>query len=312
MSALAEIPDAEIRAAAFLALRRLRAEKGVLTATDLQEGFLFGGERIPFANSRRGIWKPKRMQRLLSIKTVHPKPGNKVWYSDQYKAREEVYRAEEHVTYAFQGEDSASFDNQWLRQAMLEQVPLIYFFGVAPGRYEALFPVFIEDWSAASLSARVAVGRMAGEGTVEVPADAGDRRYAMREVKQRLHQASFREAILSAYRGSCAISGLPTPQLLDAAHIIPDGDEEYGAPVVPNGLALSKIHHAAFDGHMIGIDPDYRIHISERLLDLHDGPILELGIKDMNGKLIKTPHDSAKKPDRERLERRFEEFKICA
>jgi len=194
----------------------------------------------------------------------------------------------------------------------MEQVPLIYFFGVAPGRYEALFPVFIEDWSAASLSARVAVGRMAGEGSVVVPADAGDRRYAMREVKQRLHQASFREAILSAYRGSCAISGLLTPQLLDAAHIIPDGDEEYGAPVVPNGLALSKIHHAAFDGHMIGIDPDYRIHISERLLDLHDGPILELGIKDMNGKLIKTPRDAAKKPDRERLERRFEEFKLCA
>jgi len=312
MSVLDQIPDSEIRAAAFLTLRRLRAEKGVLTAQDLQEGFQFGDERIPFANTRRGIWKPKRMQRLLSIKTVHPKPGNKVWYSDQYEAREEVYRAEEHITYAFQGDDPRSFDNQWLRQAMLEQVPLIYFFGVAPGRYEALFPIFIEDWSAASLSARVAVGRMAGEGSVAAPSDVGDRRYAMREVKQRLHQASFREAILSAYRGSCAISGLPTPQLLDAAHIIPDGDEEYGAPVVPNGLALSKIHHAAFDGHMIGIDPDYRIHISERLLDLHDGPILELGIKGMNGKLIKTPRDAAKKPDQERLERRFEEFKRCA
>jgi len=200
MSVFDQIPDGELRAAAFLALGRLRAEKGVLTADDLQAGFEFGGERIPFANSRRGIWKPKRMQRLLSIKTVHPKPGGKIWYSDQYTAREEVYRAEEHVTYAFQGTDPASFDNQWLREAMLNQVPLIYFFGVAPGRYEALFPIFIEDWSAASLSARVAVGRMAGAGSVVVPSDAGDRRYAMREVKQRLHQASFREAILSAYK----------------------------------------------------------------------------------------------------------------
>jgi len=77
MSVLEQIPDGELRAAAFLALRRLRAEKGVLTADDLQAGFEFGGERIPFANSRRGIWKPKRMQRLLSIKTVHPKPGGK-------------------------------------------------------------------------------------------------------------------------------------------------------------------------------------------------------------------------------------------
>ena len=38
---------------------------------------------------------------------------------------------------------------------------------------------------------------------------------------------------------------------------------------------LSKIHHAAFDAHLIGIDPDYRIHVSDRLLTLHDGPMLE-------------------------------------
>ena len=309
MSDLQQTPDGEVRAAAFRALRRLRAEKGVLTADDLQQGFDSSGERIPFASGRRGIWKPKRMQHLLSIKTVHPRPGNKVWYSDQYTAREEVYRAEEHITYAFQGANPESFDNQWLKQAMVHQIPIIYFFGVAPGRYEAMFPVFIQDWSASSLSSRVAIGKMAGAGAVAAPADAADRRYAMREVKQRLHQASFREAILSAYGGRCAISGLPTPRLLDAAHIIPDGDEEYGAPVVPNGMALSKIHHAAFDAHMIGIDPDYRIHISEKLLELHDGPILELGIKEMDKHLIKTPRDEAKKPDKERLERRFMEFK---
>lgn len=298
-----------MRAAAFVALRRLRAEKGILTADDLQAGFQFKGQRIPFSNTQRGIWKPRQMEHLLSIKTVHPKPGNKVHYADQYTAREEVYRAEEHVTYAFQGTNPGSFDNQWMKEAMVRQVPIIYFFGVAPGRYEALFPVFIQDWSAANLSVRVAIGRMAGAGSVIAPTDAADRRYAMREVKQRLHQASFREAIMAAYQGRCAISGLPTPQLLDAAHIIPDGDEEYGAPIVPNGMALSKIHHAAFDGHMIGIDPDYRIHICERLLELHDGPILELGIKKMDGQLIKVPRDASKKPDRERLEMRFALFK---
>lgn len=116
LSVLDQIPDGKIRALAFLALRRLRAEKGVLTADDMQGGFEFGGDRIPFASGRRGIWKPKRMQHLLSIKTVYPKPGGKVWYSDQYTAREEVYRAEEHVTYAFQGKDPGSFDNLWLKR----------------------------------------------------------------------------------------------------------------------------------------------------------------------------------------------------
>ena len=44
-----------------------------------------------------------------------------------------------------------SFDNQWLKQAMVYQVPLIYFFGVAPGRYEALYPgISSKDWSAAT------------------------------------------------------------------------------------------------------------------------------------------------------------------
>lgn len=70
-----------MRAAAFVALRRLRAEKGILTAEDLQAGFQFKGHRIPFSNTQRGIWKPHQMEHLLSIKTVHPKPGNKVYYA---------------------------------------------------------------------------------------------------------------------------------------------------------------------------------------------------------------------------------------
>ena len=65
--------------------------------------------------------------------------------------------------------------------------------------------------------------------------------------------------------------GLPEKRLLDAAHIIPDANEPLGQPVVPNGLPLSKIHHAAFDAYLIGIDPDYRVHISDRLLKQHDG-----------------------------------------
>jgi putative restriction endonuclease len=50
-----------------------------------------------------------------------------------------------------------------------------------------------------------------------------------------------------------------------------DTDELLGQPVVTNGIARSKIHHAAFDNHLIGIDPDGRVHVSERLLMLHDG-----------------------------------------
>jgi HNH endonuclease len=85
-----------------------------------------------------------------------------------------------------------------------------------------------------------------------------ERRYALREIKARLHQASFRDAVLAAYGGRCAVSHLPEPRLLDAAHIIMDTDEQFGQPIVSNGLPLTKIHHAAFDAHLIGIDPDFQ------------------------------------------------------
>ena len=96
--------------------------------------------------------------------------------------------------------------------------------------------------------------------------------------------------------------------MLDAAHIIADGDEALGQPVVSNGLSLSKIHHAAFDAHLIGIDPDYRLHVSDRLLDQDDGPMLQ-ALKQLDGSGLHLPSRSRDYPDRDRLYRRFETFR---
>jgi putative restriction endonuclease len=144
------------------------------------------------------------------------------------------------------------------------------------------------------------------------PHDAPERRYTVREVKARLHPPSFRDAVLATYRGRCAISRLPEPRLLDAAHIVVDAHEQLGQPIVTNGLPLSRIHHAAFDANLIGIDPDFRIHVSDRLLEIHDGPFLELGLKGIAGQVIQLLRRSEDRPDRDRLARRFEEFKKSA
>jgi putative restriction endonuclease len=143
------------------------------------------------------------------------------------------------------------------------------------------------------------------------PETALERRYALRAVKQRLHQASFREAVITAYNGRCALSRLPEPLLLDAAHIFSDKDDLLGQPVVPNGIPLSKIHHAAFDAHLIGIDPDYQLHVSERLLGRKDGPLLE-ALKQLKGGTIHLPSRLKDRPDRDRLALRFERFKALA
>jgi len=204
------------------------------------------------------------MRYLLSIKTVFPKPGGKVWYDDQRNVHRQIFEGDETIDYAFMGQNPDAADNRWLREAFENRVPIIYFLGIAPGRYQAMFPAFILGWDATALRARAAFGVLDQE-ALAPPESALERRYALCETKQRLHQASFREAVITAYNGRCALSGLPEPLLLDAAHIVADKDEQLGQPVVPNGIPLSKIHHAAFDAHLIGLDPDFRLHVSERL-----------------------------------------------
>jgi putative restriction endonuclease len=250
------------------------------------------------------------MRFLLSIRTVFPKPGAKVWYDDQNEVHRQIFDGDETVDYAFMGQNLDAAENRWLREAFEHRVPIIYFLGIAPGRYQALAPVFIAGWNSKGLKARVAFGEPE-QANLTPPGNAQERRYALRAVQQRLHQASFREAVLTAYNGRCALSGLPEPRLLDAAHIVDDKDQRFGQPVIQNGIPLSKIHHAAFDAHLIGIHPDYRLHVSERLMAQRDGPVLE-ALKGLHGKTIHLPTRAKDHPDRDRLALRFERFRAAA
>ena len=302
------IPRCEWRL--FEHVRELHEVHDQLTANELKPGFVFDGERIPLINPQRGIFKPQQMRFLLSIKTVFPRPGSKIWYDDQREVHRQIFEGDETVDYAFMGKDPEAADNRWLREAFENKISVIYFLGIAPGRYQAMLPAFIAGWDAEALKARVAFGVL-DQAALAPPKNVLERRYALRSVKQRLHQASFREAIISAYNGRCALSRIPEPLLLDAAHIVADKDERFGQPVIPNGIPLSKIHHAAFDAHLIGIDPDYRLHVSDRLLGQSDGPMLE-ALKRLNGGTIHLPNRIKDRPDRDRLALRFDRFKEVA
>ena len=58
--------------------------------------------------------------------------------------------------------------------------------------------------------------------------------------------------------------------------------------MVPNGIPLSKIHLAPLDAHLIGFDPDYRLHVSPQLLHQNDGRMLE-GLKKLQGVRVHLP-----------------------
>ena len=87
----------------------------------------------------------------------------------------------------------------------------------------------------------------------------------------------------------------------------PDG-EPGGDPIVSNGLALCKLHHAAFDNFFLGIRPDYVIEIRPDVLDEEDGPMLLHGLQGLNGKRIFAPRSPRFRPSPERLQIRYQQF----
>lgn len=264
----------------------------------LEKGFLFEGTQIPFV-SPQGIFKPKMLSLPLSITTVFGGP-----YKDSFTK-------DGLLLYKYRGTDPKHRDNVGLRELMRMNRPLIYFHGIKEGQYLAVWPVYIVGDNPGTLSFKVAVDDMQ---SMDAPQDFDSkeseikRAYLTASVRIRLHQRSFRERVLDAYRSTCAFCRLRHRELLDAAHIVPDSDPA-GDPKITNGIALCKIHHAAFDALMLGITPDYRILVRNDILDEEDGPMLQYGLKGLhNGKLI-LPVAKIHWPDQHFLAQRFETFK---
>jgi putative restriction endonuclease len=190
--------------------------------------------------------------------------------------------------------------------------PLIYLYGISRGRYFVSFPVYIVHDDIARLTFTIQADKLEvlnPQMAVEDPTALFYRRaYATTTVKIRLHQQSFRERVLLAYKNQCTLCSLKHPELLDAAHIIGD-NEEFGDPIISNGLSLCKIHHAAFDKNILGINPDYIVHVRNDILEETDGPMLKYGLQAMDNQKIIMPHHLKDYPDRERLEKRYEMFR---
>jgi putative restriction endonuclease len=137
------------------------------------------------------------------------------------------------------------------------------------------------------------------------------RRYVVGQTRRRLHQPVFAGQVMLACTTRCAVGDLHHRELLDAARIIPD-TAPGGDPVVPNGLALCKIHHAAYDANVLGIRPDYVVQNRDRLLAEIDGPMLRHGFQAHHDRsLMRILTRKADRPDPGRLARRFDQFRAA-
>jgi putative restriction endonuclease len=300
--------DRRIRIAAFDWLKnQVEFHGDVLPRSVLEEGFVFGETRVTLVGPS-GIWKPKAISSIpLSISTIYEGP-----YDDSFSD-------EGLLLYKYRGINPNHRDNAGLRNAMAKRVPLIYFHSIVKGRYLAVWPIFIvgDDPSRYTFTVAVDEARFANPGVekdwddlrvAENGKDEARRAYITTVVRQRLHQRSFRERVLRAYREQCSLCRLRHLELLEVAHIIPDG-EPGGDPVVPNGISLCKLHHAAFDKYILGIRPDYQVEIREDILRETDGPMLQHGLQDLHGRSIIVPRKEGLRPNPDLLLRRFQRFR---
>lgn len=297
--------DARVRIAAFEFLgEQVLLHGEVLPRTILAQGFQFGEVRVPLIGPQ-GIFKPAVLPDVpLSITTVPVVEGRQRPYEDEVSS-------DGFLLYRYRGVDPDHRDNVGLRLAMQRRTPLVYFYGVVPGEYMPVWPVYVVADDPAGLAFSIAVDErrssaISWPSTDSVVTDIR-RAYVTRVTLQRLHQQTFRERVLRAYQERCAVCRLRHDELLEAAHILPDGHPE-GEPIVPNGLALCKLHHAAFDRHILGIRPDLTVELRRDVLHEADGPMLVHGLQSFQGVSIQVPRHPDLRPKARFLGERYALF----
>ena len=270
---------------------------GTLSRNELGQ-FPYKNQLIRVIDLQRGIWNPGQswtitdpLSASLSINTT-----NSGIYEDSVVSNE-LWR------YDYQS-GTTEGANAKLRAAKDLELPLLWFVQQENGKYLPFKVYVIEDFPQDKyclIAPNLFLARsLSSESVLE-------RRYAMAEVKRRLHQPIFRSRVLDAYKTKCAVCALNHGPLLDAAHITSDGDAN-SSTSVSNGLSLCKIHHTAFDKFYLGIDADYKIHIKNILLKENDGPMLQHGLKEMHNLKISIPLQAASHPDKDRLAEKFKTF----
>ena len=298
--------DSAVRLKAFKFLEMQRSRYGdQIPRTLLERGFEFEGTRVPLLGPQ-GIFKPRILPEIpISFTTVPVVEGKSRPYDDEFDSSG-------FIRYRYRGANPEHRDNVGLRLAMNRRTPLIYFYGIEPGYYSAIWPAYIVRDDPKALSFTVELEDEIRQMQFEISEmESAKRAYLTSITQRRLHQESFRIRVMNAYKHSCSICRLKHDRLLDAAHILPDSHPN-GEPWVSNGLSLCKLHHAAFDANILGIRPDKVIEIREDILQEFDGPMLQYGLKEChNQRLAILPSSRREQPRPEFLEERYDLFRAA-
>jgi putative restriction endonuclease len=287
------LDELDVRRAAMTYLAECMASSGGVVTRAQLEAFSYAGEELKLVDQSRGIRNPRQLTATLSILSQPRGPYDDVQTEDGL------------LRYAYRDGDPDGGDNRKLRRAAELGLPLVLLQGIAPGVFVPTFPVYVVADDPVGRFVEIAVDENL-RFLVHATPTADTREYAERLTRLRLHQPVFRARVLRAYEQSCAICRLKHVDLLDAAHIL--SDAEGGQPVVPNGLSLCKIHHAAYDRGILGVRRDYVVEVRADVLLEVDGPMLKHGIQDVHGWTLAVPKRLDERPDQDLLEQRWRAF----
>lgn len=129
-----------------------------------------------------------------------------------------------------------------------------------------------------------------GTGIRRIPRPSGDTE-VVRLTKQRRGQDYFRDIVLNNYDNRCAITGLPIRELLIASHILPWRDREAERLNVRNGIALNRLHDAAFDQGLIAFGEDLRMILCAKIRSHLPNAAVQAQFEAFEGRRISLPDD---------------------
>ncbi|MHB9130405.1 MAG: HNH endonuclease [Armatimonadota bacterium] len=116
-------------------------------------------------------------------------------------------------------------------------------------------------------------------------------------IVRRRGQKEFRDALIEAYHGRCAITGCDAVEALEAAHIVP-----YQGPdssVITNGLLLRADIHTLFDLGLIAIHPENMTVVLAPALQ-------ETVYAEYDGQQLSLPEDTSYRPHTDYIRRHYE------
>lgn len=310
--------DQRIRQAVFAHVRKLVAKKGFLTKKQLRQKLsssVCGGKRFSLIHPQWAGYKPKQMSHLLSLLSTR---RGSVIYDIPIPEPPTQGDVDSTDYLLIKGQSPDYFRNRYLRDAGAHGVPILFFLEIDRQCFVPTRAI-IKSWKPKERRVELVFSSL--DSSVENLDDAtndlnhrydSNHRFIVAKRKQRLHQYQFRRDLIKAYGGRCAISGLSVPELLEAAHIIPDYHVD-SQPIVSNGLLLSKIHHAAFDANLIGITGAYHVKVSKRLLQQDSGSsdLLTLWKKINNKRIRFLPRREKDWPNEKFLKKRYKEFQAA-